>query len=339
MSGAHVHAEEHGAEVAAVVGAPAQAGVAAPAIGFGALAAADPGTRARAVMRAQRGAGNALVASAVRRLLAAKHIKPAERTPEMNAYVKQQMDLQRAEAGRVKAKYTAAAKEDFAKAKEHFSAEALVEGVEVPAQMTPLTAEQVARALGYAWQKVFDKAIPPAALAVLIGKWKTEGGEKGIANYNIGNLQYKGTKDKGPEDVHSDYSWRSPDEVDKNTGARAAKAAWHQSFKSVEEGAVGLLRWYAENDARAGVLGALLHGDNPRDYAYAAFAAGFFTAAPEKIVWPATGDILESGYLNVIAATMPKNDDLAVLLVESGTGENQAWREDVEKEEPEPATP
>jgi hypothetical protein len=335
MSGSHVHAEDPGLDAVAAVGAAPQAGVLAPAMAFGALAAADEGTRVRALLRAQRGGGNALVACAVRKLMRAKYIQPAERTPEMNAFVKEQLDIQRAEAGRVKAKYTAAAKEDFAKAKEHFSAEALVEGVEVPAEMTPLTAEQVARALGYAWQKVFDKPIPQGALAILIGKWKTEGGEKGIANYNIGNLQYQGSKDKPPEDAPTDYSWRNPEEVDKS-GARKKKAAWHQSFKSVEEGALGLLRWYATNDARAGVLGALLHGNNPRDYAYAAFGAGFFTAAPERIVWPATGDILEPGYLNLIGATMPKNDDLAVLMQEAGAGENRAWDEDVAKAEPEP---
>ena len=123
------------------------------------------------------------------------------------------------------------------------------------------------------------------------------------------------------------------EEVEKSTGQRKKKGAWHASFKSVEEGALGLLRWYAGNDARAGVLGALLHGNNPRDYAYAAFGAGFFTAAPERIVWPATGDILEPGYMNTIAATMPKNDDLAILLQEAGAGESQAWGEDVAKQQ------
>ena len=331
MSGSHVHDQPEAVEAAGLVAPSAPVGAPGPSPAFGLLGSTDEGTRVRALLRAQRGQGKR------RRLTRgarahAREVPQAGRAPRRCTPTSRSRWTSSGRRRALKAKYTAAAKEDFAKAKEHFSAESLEDGVEVPAEMTELTAEQVARALGYAWQKVFDKPIPPGALAILIGKWKTEGARRASPTTTSATSSTRARR-APPAHAPTDYSWRVPEEVEKGTGQRKKKGAWHASFKSVEEGALGLLRWYAGNDARAGVLGALLHGNNPRDYAYAAFGAGFFTAAPEKIVWPATGDILEPGYMNTIAATMPKNDDLAVLLQEAGAGESQAWGEDVAKQQ------
>ena len=85
MSGSHVHDQPEAVKAAGLVAPSAPVGAPGLSPAFGLLASADEGTRVRALLRAQRGQGNAVVSRAVRGLMRAKYLKPSERTPEMHA--------------------------------------------------------------------------------------------------------------------------------------------------------------------------------------------------------------------------------------------------------------
>jgi hypothetical protein len=330
--------EDSGAEPAAEQVAGTAGLVLASRAGLSLLALHPRG----AALGGMRGVGNAQLARAVAALMRRKVIPDKEQSPEQKAFVIQQVGKQKEEAKAIAGNFAAKAQDDLEKAHTHFAAEKMAEHGPVDPEMTPLTAEQVAAAYGVAWQSVFGQPIPAQALAMLIGKWKTEGGEKGIANYNIGNIQVPGapghTADKNapPTGMPSDVAWRGADEFDPTKGQRSKKQAWYAAYKSAEEGALGVIRYLTTEKRNGAMFGALVHG-TPREYAFCAYNAGYFNAAPEDIVWPATGDVLQSGYGNTIMATLPKGKTLDALV--AGAHEAGASAAGAQPEQASPAPP
>jgi hypothetical protein len=169
-----------------------------------------------------------------------------------------------------------------------------------------------------AWMKVFGRAIPKRALGVLIGKWRAEC-TKGQANYNIGNVQYKGNLTTGPSDathpggkgeVTSDYMWRGTPEQ-KASGDKPRQLSFYAAYGSLEEGAIGLLRRLTAQKSLHAALGALIFGKSADDYVWAAFGGGYFQAPVLDIRSPDPGArLLKRGYLNLVKATMPPEDKL-----------------------------
>lgn len=286
--------------------APAQpVAFAGPLPPLAVLARADAGTRARVIAAAQRGHGNAYVS---RQVAAAKPRpkwmpKPeAEWTAAERAHVAAERANQDRTAGGVKAKYEQLANAKLAQASTNFSALELgkdhVQQADV--EQTPVTAAQVATALATAWQAVFGQPIPAGALRILVGKWVAEGGEKGIYGYNLGNMQP--SNDRAKEPPIADWAIRKAPENTKAGGTEQRQSPFY-AFKSLEQGATALIYYIVGIPRNRALFGALMFGD-ARDYVYAMKGCGYMTAAVENISSPIDGQLLQTGYLNLVNVGM-----------------------------------
>jgi hypothetical protein len=249
-------------------------------------------------------------------------------TEAENAHFKREYADQKAKAAAIAGGYRLKVAAHLAEAEAYFKAEDLQRAVEgfAPKQVAaefdtrPVSEREpeVARALMAAWMKVFGRAIPQRAMAVLIGKWRAEC-TKGQANFNIGNLQYKGDLKTGPSDpsssggtrdVTSDYAWRSTPEQ-KASGDKPSLSSFYAAYNSLEEGAIGLLRRLTTQTSMHAALGALIFGKGADDYVWAAFGGGYFQAPVLDIRSPEAGArLLKRGYLTLVKATMPAQDKL-----------------------------
>lgn len=173
---------------------------------------------------------------------------------------------------------------------------------------TPLTDMAVHQAIQKAWLKVLKKPIPRTALALLFAQWKTEGGNSGIHNNNIGNV----TVDvKAGENPISDYTPRSANEFAADGGVGKEKQNY-ASYATLIQGAMGLIRHMLSNRGAAWM--ALL-GGNVEHYAYVLKSYHYFTA-PLEIV-RVRGKLVSWGYVKSLKDNMPSFETAPI--VEGGS--------------------
>lgn len=243
---------------------------------------------------------------------AAIHRQPAAK-PKEDEEFKKKHDAARAEekktsgakAGQLRGQYDKEGEK--LKEKGNFSALGMDQPhKQVPRTDTPMSEGEVKEAIMKSWRDAFGTRIPAKALGLLVAQWYAEGGhgEKGIHNYNIGNLQVDlGTKEQ-PKQPISDYSNYKAPEYTK--GERTSPFA---SFDNPEQGALGLIQHVSERKA---LLAALLSG-NPEHYVYVAKSYNYFEAPVEDV--KVDGKKTDSGYLSLVRPNVPKPEKLT----ETGT--------------------
>ncbi len=212
--------------------------------------------------------------------------------------------LSAAKAGSFRVQYEKIARETIEKGKMEFSALNLdKEHKEVKEVNTPLKQEEVVDAIRNAWKAVFNKPVSPKFLALLIGKWKTEGGIKGIYNYNIGNLQVDvGTKER-PIAPISDYAWRNAPEITK--GKEEIKRSRFAAYDSIFQGAMGLIHYIV---TKRPALWAAGESGNIEHYVYVMKSYNYFTAPVQDV--KVRGKTVKTGYLTLMRSTTPKAETL-----------------------------
>ena len=234
------------------------------------------------------GFGNAANARAVLALQGREPGKPDPDAEERVAFFKAEHKRLRREGAGLAVNYTKQVDAALEHAQVDFSALELAKAHgPVPRETTELTPEAVAAGVKGAWKKVFGTDIPANALALLIGKWKAEGGttKGGVHNYNFGNVQ---VKDKNKPDY--DYQEMKAPEHTGPGGAVEEKVSPFAAFKSVEHAAMGLIHFLLGSDKKGpsrAILGVLMFGPEGqgtvRHYCLIGFAKGYFTVDPVPI--------------------------------------------------------
>jgi hypothetical protein len=264
---------------------------------------------------------------------------PEQEGESLEAFKARKTRQLKAEFAPVVAYYRDVAKAKLDAAKADFSAMTLSEqSTKVAADNTPVSKEELAEALKSAWQKVFRQPCPPSAMALVIGKFQTEGGtRKAVWNYNIGNVQvpadpYKsqpgkpvyspGVQIDGKKAGEHDYhELNSPENLP--DGTRRNRRSRFIAYQSLEQGVIGLL--YAmigdsESHPKRAMFGVLVadspKGDRVEDYVKVGFATGYFTAMPYDVVFG--GRKVEAGYHGGMAGTVPKGGELDTLMLPEG---------------------
>ncbi len=280
-------------------------------------ATAMPQVAAALARSAGLGFGNAANARAIAALLARDQQTEDPDAAERTAFFEGERRRARGEGASLAAGYTKQVDEALAKAEVDFSALELGrQHGPVAREDTDLTPEQVAAGLKGAWKKVFGTEIPAGALALLIAKWKAEGGTKkgGVHNYNFGNIQVQDKKKAA-------YDWqdmRAPEHTGPG-GTPQQKTSPFAAFKSVEQAAIGLIHFLIGEDKkgpRRAVLGVLMfapEGDaGVRHYCLVAFAKGYFNVDPVPIRYK--GAPARTNYFDLMRGHVPKGKDLDTLM-------------------------
>jgi hypothetical protein len=168
-----------------------------------------------------------------------------------------------------------------------------------------ITEQDVRDAFTSAWSSIFGgQPIPGKVLARLVGQWKAEGGKSGIADFNIGNITYPTDKATNlPTAPVSDYRKRTAGEA-QPSGEKIPKTAFYAVFRSLEEGAMGLLhRIIVGPNGGLPLLAALIYGTR-EEYVLVAKSYNYFTG-PIRNVMITDRDgqqaIWWSGYLDSMA--------------------------------------
>jgi hypothetical protein len=204
----------------------------------------------------------------------------------------------RIKAGQLRAKYDKIAVDKLSKAKPDFTALGLDKPhKKVSEKNTPLSDEEVINALRDSWEQIFNKPISPDALSLLIAQWRTEGGRKGIFNYNLGNLTVNASSPS------SDYAERSVPEI--KEGKKVMVKSDMAAYDSVEQGAMGLINYIV---SQRPALWAALESGNTEHYVFVMKSYGYFTAPVENI--QVRGKVVEPGYLPLMQGTRPKPEKL-----------------------------
>lgn len=184
---------------------------------------------------------------------------------------------------------------------------------DVSAEEAPKFAEiseaDVRAAFENAWSSVFGQPIPGEVLSRLVGQWKAEGGKKGIADYNIGNLTYPTDPATGkPKDPVSDYRKRTAGE-NQPSGAKVPRTAFYAVFKDLEQGAMAMLhRLVVGPNGGLALLAALIYG-TVEEYVFVAKSSNYFTAPVRNVtITDRNGEqvIWQSGYLDGLKFNKPK---------------------------------
>jgi hypothetical protein len=160
-----------------------------------------------------------------------------------------------------------------------------------------------------AWSSVFGQPIPGEVLSRLVGQWKAEGGKKGIADFNIGNITYQTDPATGkPKDADSDYRKRTAGE-NQPSGEKVPKTAFYAVFKNLEQGAMAMLhRLVAGANGGLPLLAALIYG-TVEEYVLVAKSYNYFTAPVRNVtITDRNGEqvIWQSGYLDSVNFNKPK---------------------------------
>jgi hypothetical protein len=280
--------------------------------------------------------GNAAFARIAR---APRVLTGPERDEDLETFKARKAAQLKAEFRPVVEYYRAAAKAKLDAAKADFAAMQLSEqSTKIDADNTPVTKEEMAEALKSAWRKVFRQDCPPAAMALVIGKFQTEGGTtKNVYNYNIGNVQvptdpYKSAPGKPVYSPGVDVGGKKAGEYDYHElnspenlpdGKRRNRISRFVAYQSLEQGVIGLL--YAmigdsESHPKRPLFGVLVAdsplGDRTEDYVKVGFAVGYFTAMPYDVVF--NGRKVEAGYHGGMARNVPKGGELDTLMLPEG---------------------
>ena len=293
-------------------GEPEQAAV--PAVASAPATARFPDVLARS---AGLGFGNAANARAVAALLARDPAPEDPEAAERIAFFEGERRRLRGEGAGLAVGYAKKLDEALEHAQVDFSALELARQHGPVARVdTDLTAEEVAAGLKGAWKKVFGTEIPANALALLIGKWKAEGGTKkgGVHNYNFGNIQIQDKKKAA-------YDWqdmRAPEHTGPG-GTPQQKTSPFAAFKSVEQAAMGLIHFLIGSDKkgpRRAILGVLMfapEGDaGVRHYCLVGFAKNYFNVDPLPIRYK--GAPARTNYFDLMRGNVPKGKDLDTLM-------------------------
>ncbi len=272
-----------------------------------------PGMTAPLARAAIRGLGNA----AAGRLLARKFVKQPptdeeKRLGEAGVRADKAKHAPLVSAARAKfdqqaTKLIGGMKSDWAKNKAD----------KVPEDVTKTTAPQYAtikeqdvrEAFTSAWSSVFSVPIPGHALGTLVGQWKTEGGKLGIADFNLGNLTLKTGPDGKPVAPDSDYRKRTAGES-QASGEKIPKTAFYAVFKTLEDGAIGLLHRLATGpNGGPALLAALIYGSR-EEYVYVLKSYNYFSGPIRNIIIAdrdGAQAIWWSGYLDSMASVPEVN--------------------------------
>ncbi len=272
-----------------------------------------PGMTAALARAAIRGLGNA----AAGRLLARKFVKQPPTDEEKHL----------GEAGVRADKAKHAPLVSAARAKYDQQATKLIGGMKsnwaknksdkLPEDITKVTAplyatiseQDVREAFTSAWSSVFSVPIPGHALGTLVGQWKAEGGKTGIVDYNLGNLTLPTGSDGKPAAPDSDYRKRTAGEG-QASGEKIPKTAFYAAFKTLEDGAIGLLHRLATGpNGGPALLAALIYGSR-EEYVYVLKSYNYFSG-PVRNIMIADRDgaqaIWWSGYLDSMASVPEVN--------------------------------
>ncbi|HEX4517949.1 MAG TPA: hypothetical protein VH063_00070 [Gaiellaceae bacterium] len=167
-----------------------------------------------------------------------------------------------------------------------------------------ITEQDVRDAFTSAWSSVFSVPIPGHALGTLVGQWKAEGGKLGIADFNLGNLTLQTGPDGKPVAPDSDYRKRTAGEG-QASGEKVPKTAFYAAFKTLEDGAIGLLHRLATGpNGGPALLAALIYGTR-EEYVFVLKSYKYFSGPVRNIVIKdrdGNDAIWWSGYLDSMAS-------------------------------------
>jgi hypothetical protein len=148
-----------------------------------------------------------------------------------------------------------------------------------------ITEQDVRDAFQAAWSSVFSVPIPGHALGTLVGQWKAEGGKTGIADFNLGNITYQtDPKDKSKATAaESDYRKRTAGEA-QPSGQKVPKTAFYAVYRSLEQGAMGLLRRLMTGpNGGPPLLAALIYGTR-EEYVFVLKSYKYFSGPIRNIM-------------------------------------------------------
>ncbi len=172
-----------------------------------------------------------------------------------------------------------------------------------------ITEQDVREAFTSAWSSVFSVPIPGHALGTLVGQWKAEGGKLGIADFNLGNLTLQTGPDGKPIAPDSDYRKRTAGEG-QASGEKVPKTAFYAAFKTLEDGAIGLLHRLATGpNGGPALLAALIYGSR-EEYVYVLKSYKYFSGPVRNIIVKdrdGNDAIWWSGYLDSMASVPEVN--------------------------------